>query len=65
MGRKPFKTPDEKIQVVLSVLRGEMTPAELGTRSSPSVKRDEIATTLGLMRIDGNAGRTRAHWPWG
>jgi hypothetical protein len=25
VGRKPFKTADEKLQVVLSVLRGEMT----------------------------------------
>ena len=28
VGRKPFKTADEKLQVVLSVLRGEMTQVE-------------------------------------
>ncbi len=32
MGRKPFKTPDEKLQIVLSVLRGEMTQVEAGRR---------------------------------
>jgi len=32
MGRKPFKTPDEKVQVVLSVLRGEMTQVEAARR---------------------------------
>ena len=32
MGRKPFKTPDEKLQVVLSVLRGEMTQVEAARR---------------------------------
>lgn len=28
MGRKPYKSAEEKIQVVLSVLRGEMTQVE-------------------------------------
>lgn len=28
MGRKPFKSADEKLQVVLGVLRGEMTQVE-------------------------------------
>jgi transposase len=28
MGRKPFKTADEKMAVILSVLRGEMTQVE-------------------------------------
>jgi transposase len=32
MGRKPFKTPDEKMQIVLSVLRGEMTQVEAGRK---------------------------------
>ena len=32
MGRKPFKTPDEKLRVVLSVLRGEMTQVEAARR---------------------------------
>ena len=32
MGRKPFKTPEEKLQVVLSVLRGEMTQVEAARR---------------------------------
>jgi transposase len=32
VGRKPFRTPDEKLQVVLSVLRGEMTQVEASRR---------------------------------
>ena len=32
MGRKPFKSTDEKMQVVLSVLRGEMTQVEAARR---------------------------------
>lgn len=32
MGRKPFKTADEKLTVVLSVLRGEMTQVEAARR---------------------------------
>ncbi len=32
MGRKPFRTPDEKLQVVLSVLRGEVTQVEVARR---------------------------------
>lgn len=32
MGRKPFKSADEKLQVVLSVLRGEMTQVEAARR---------------------------------
>lgn len=32
MGRKPFKSPDEKMQIVLSVLRGEMTQTEVARR---------------------------------
>ena len=32
MGRKPFRSPDEKLQIVLSVLRGEMTQTEVARR---------------------------------
>lgn len=32
MGRKPFRTPDEKLQVVLSVLKGEVTQVEVARR---------------------------------
>ena len=32
MGRRPFKSPDEKLQIILSVLRGEATQVELGRR---------------------------------
>ena len=32
MGRKPFKSADEKLQVVLGVLRGEMTQVEAARR---------------------------------
>ncbi|HXZ55973.1 MAG TPA: helix-turn-helix domain-containing protein [Gaiellaceae bacterium] len=32
MGRKPFKSADEKLQVVLAVLRGEMTQVEAARR---------------------------------
>ena len=32
MGRRPFKTTDEKLQLVLSVLRGEVTQVEVGRR---------------------------------
>lgn len=32
MGRKPFRTADEKLQVVLSVLRGEVTQVEVARR---------------------------------
>lgn len=32
MGRKPFKSADEKLQIVLSVLRGEMTQVEIARR---------------------------------
>ncbi|HEX6207502.1 MAG TPA: helix-turn-helix domain-containing protein [Actinomycetota bacterium] len=32
MGRKPYKSAEEKLQVVLSVLRGEMTQVEAARR---------------------------------
>lgn len=32
MGRKPFKSPDEKLAVVLSVLKGEVTQVEAARR---------------------------------
>lgn len=32
MGRKPFRTADEKLAVVLSVLRGEVTQVEIARR---------------------------------
>ena len=32
MGRKPFKSAEEKLQVVLGVLRGEMTQVEAARR---------------------------------
>ncbi|MDA8203925.1 MAG: helix-turn-helix domain-containing protein, partial [Chloroflexi bacterium] len=32
MGRKPFKTPDEKLAIVLSVLKGELTQVEAARR---------------------------------
>ena len=32
VGRKPFRSPDEKLQIVLSVLRGEMTQTEIARR---------------------------------
>lgn len=32
MGRKPFRTADEKIQIVLSVLRGETTQTDVARR---------------------------------
>jgi transposase len=32
MGRRPFKSADEKLQIVLSVLRGEATQVELGRK---------------------------------
>lgn len=32
MGRKPFRTPDEKLAVVLSVLKGETTQVEAARR---------------------------------
>lgn len=32
MGRKPFRTTDEKLAVVLSVLKGDMTQVEAGRR---------------------------------
>jgi transposase len=32
VGRKPFKTPDEKLTIVLSVLRGETTQVEIARR---------------------------------
>jgi transposase len=32
VGRKPFRSADEKLQVVLSVLRGEMTQVEAARR---------------------------------
>jgi transposase len=36
VGRKPFKTPDEKLAVVLSVLKGETTQVEVARRLSMS-----------------------------
>lgn len=36
MGRKPFKSPDEKLAVVLSVLKGETTQVEVARRLSMS-----------------------------
>lgn len=32
MGRRAFKSPDEKLQVVLSVLKGELTQVEAARR---------------------------------
>lgn len=32
MGRRPFKSPDEKLQVVLSVLRGETTQVAIARK---------------------------------
>ncbi len=32
MGRRPFRRPEEKLQVVLSVLKGEMTQVEAARR---------------------------------
>jgi transposase len=32
MGRKPFKSPDEKLAVVLSVLKGETTQVDVARR---------------------------------
>lgn len=32
MGRKPFRSADEKLQVVLSVLKGEVTQVEVARR---------------------------------
>ncbi len=29
MGRKPFKSPEEKLRIVLSVLKGETTQVEV------------------------------------
>jgi transposase len=32
VGRKPFRSPDEKLQVVLGVLKGEVTQVEIARR---------------------------------
>ncbi len=32
MGRKPFRTPDEKLAIVLSVLKGETTQVDVARR---------------------------------
>ncbi len=32
MGRKPFKSPDEKLAIVLSVLKGETTQVDVARR---------------------------------
>ena len=32
MGRKPFRTADEKVQIVLSVLKGETTQTDIARR---------------------------------
>jgi transposase len=32
MGRKPFRTPDEKLAIVLSVLKGETTQTDVARR---------------------------------
>lgn len=32
MGRKPIRSPEEKLQVVLAVMRGEMTQVEIARR---------------------------------
>lgn len=36
VGRKPFRSADEKVQVVLAVLRGEMTQVDASRRLSMS-----------------------------
>jgi transposase len=36
VGRKPFRTPDEKLAIVLSVLKGETTQVEIARRLSMS-----------------------------
>jgi hypothetical protein len=43
VGRKPFKSPDEKLTVVLSVLKGETTQVEVARRLSNVCRnRDRI-----------------------
>ncbi len=32
MGRKPFRTPDEKVAIVISVLKGETTQTDVARR---------------------------------
>lgn len=36
MGRKPIYSPEDKMQIILSVLRGETTQAEIGRRLNMS-----------------------------
>ena len=36
MGRKPFRSPDEKLAIVLSVLKGETTQVDVARRLSMS-----------------------------
>jgi hypothetical protein len=37
MGRKPFKGPDEKLTIVLSVLKGETTYPAAGVQPWPPI----------------------------
>jgi transposase len=55
MGRKPFKSADEKLQVVLSCLRGEMTQVEAARRLQMS------QTTIAKCRSSSWRGPTS---PW-
>jgi hypothetical protein len=46
VGRKPFRSPDEKLQVVLSVLKGEVTQVEIA-------RRLQMSQFLGWSRVAG------------
>jgi transposase-like protein len=67
VGRKPFKTPDEKLAIVLSVLKGETTQVEIARRFSMS------QTTIANGRSSSSraaasrspAVTTRRPWPAG
>lgn len=61
MGRKPFHTPDEKMNIVLSVLRGETTQSEIARRLEMS--QTTIAKWQRQFLESGREGLARGENP--
>src|SRR5580700_2567876 len=61
MGRKPFRSTDEKVAVVLSVLKGEMSQVEAGRRLELS--QTTISKWLKQFTEAGREGLDRGENP--
>jgi len=65
MGRKPFKSPEEKLQVVLGVLKGEMTQVEAARRlemSQTTIAKWQKQFLEGAFEALARGDNARARW---